>query len=148
MYIQPHAQRHQDALGKLEELRRQGSQGAAQRDLLPAIRHGNPATGTCGPPQPESFRGGGPGHPGALEKETLTPCAVHTATHDSVMSKTVRNAEGLYLNPSQAFGQPLWGAPQWACCFDTEEQAAAAARYFDGEVADVPRFDEKAKVWR
>lgn len=40
-------------------------------------------------PQPEQVRGGGAGGSGAPEKDTLTPCAVITASYSEGMGKTL-----------------------------------------------------------
>lgn len=63
------------------------------------------------------------------------------------MAKTIRNEAGQYLG-RRTFEAPYsWQPPQFAACFDDGEVSAMAAVH-GGSVADVPRFDRKAKVWR
>ncbi len=90
MYTLAHDQRTQTTLWHVSKLRGSRREGPAQCDVLPTIRHGNPASGAGRAPRVEPFRRGGSGHPGTFKKATLRPCAVHTACYFESMSNATK----------------------------------------------------------
>lgn len=81
-----HDHRKEEPIRDVTQLRREDSEGATEHHNQPTNRDHRATRRAVRAPRIESFRGDRSGREGTGKKETLTPCAVHTADYSNGMN--------------------------------------------------------------